>query len=632
MSYNRLMLVRPMSRCGWGFMWAPLAINLEYLAAYVEKDVEDIMIVNQEFDDTDIIDHIKSFKPDLFGVTMSATDHVSGLELCKTAKKFDIPTMVGGYHPTAIPDDLLKFPQVDMVFRGESEVTMKEFLAQGSPEGIDGISYKNNGSVIHNKDRALFKDLDLLPFPARHLRKGDECNRWVSKGGQHRDQVHTSRGCWGRCTFCCEPSMSGSIQRYRSPENVFKEIKEVYKFHDEEPTLIIFGDPHFMGKPELVEQLCDLLISENMKLMFTALVRADSIAKSPVVVEKMVKAGVIGYCMGIESPDVGDLNGTKKGITNKMQADAVRSLRKNHAVAGGTFVIGLPGQTEEDILTFPEFARHLGMINAAFAIATPQAGTEFYDGLEDQGLIHVRDWTLYDQMHSVFKHETISGDRLEQLLTYSLGRFYAPDIFVDDIISAQHRNEEGRKASLSGIAKYMGDRFEFILNAGPQYRPEDGRDYAEIFLGAQINPWTRKRTQLIGIHNMTHLGPFLRAFGEQKVQISVSNGGEPFIHYALKTTKDTVEYLDVCGKEHEDATLTIQLDLATMHQKKGAIALGILSQMAKRRQLTTLIRGGLAFLVDYLAVTKSGKKTDAIVLPPKYLETGCTMSGWDDKA
>ena len=629
MDYKRIMLVRPRSRCGWGFMWAPLAINLEYIAANIENDVDEIMIVNQEFDDSNITRHIKNFNPDLFGVTMSATDHESGLALCKTAKKFGITTAVGGYHPTAIPVEMLKFPQVDLVFRGESEFTMKEFISSGSPKDIDGISYRNNGKIIHNKPSKPIDNLDLLPFPARHYRKGNECDLWLDRGGSHRDQVHFSRGCWGRCTFCCEPSMSHSKQRYRSPENVFQEIQEVYKFHDEGSLVIIFGDPHFMGKPKLIEPLCDLLIEADMDIVFTIMVRADSISKNPKIVKKMVKAGIIGYCMGIETPDLNGLNGTKKGINTKIQQDAVRLLRDNHAVAGGTFVIGLPGQTEEEILTFPEYARNLGMINAAFAIATPQAGTEFYSELDEKGLIDIDDWTKYDQMHSVFKHDNIPRERLEQLLTHCIGRFYALDIFIDDMIEAQFRNTGGRKITLNGALRHFFDRVNFILNAGSQYRPDDGETHGQIFLQPQINPWTRLRTQKIGIHNMMHLEPFLKAFGNQKIQISLSNNGKTFIHYVLKTTKSEVEYLDICEKPHNDATLTLELDLSQLKEKKSKILLGILHKIIKRKQLFTLIRGGFAGLIDHLAVTKAKKSTHPMILPSEYQQTGCVMDSWD---
>lgn len=626
------MLVRPPSRCGWGFMWSPLAVNLEYIAAYIEKDVDEIMIVNQEFDKSDINHHIKEFDPDFFGVTMSATEHQYGLTLCKTAKKYGITTVVGGYHPTAIPDKMLKYPQVDLVFRGESELTMKEFIKQGTPENIDGISYRNNGTIIHNQRRHPIDDLDSLPFPARHLRRGNECDYWLKHGGPHRDQIHFSRGCWGRCTFCCEPSMSHSAQRYRSPEKVFQEIKEVYDYHDQESLVILFGDPHFMGRPKLVEPLFDMLIEADMDIIFTAMVRADSIAGHPTIVKKMVAAGVVGYCMGLESPDENELNGTKKGISNKIQEKACQELRKNHAVVGGTFVIGLPGQSEEEILTFPEYARHLGMLNAAFAIVTPQAGTEFYTDLDAKGLIHDRDWTKYDQMHLVFQHDKLSKDQLEQLLTKCLGRFYAPDILIDDMIEWQFRHNEGCKITLKGALNHLMDRLHFLQDAGPKYRPEDGQEYSKLFFEAQINPWTRMRTEKIGIHNMMHLGSFLKIFGDQKIQFSILNNGKPFIHYILKTAKTKVEYLDICETAHKDTTLNFEIDLAEVNHQKSKILFNILSRVIKERHLSTLMRVGVAGLVDYLAVTKSTKPSEPMTLPTEYPETFCIMDGWDREA
>ena len=89
-----------------------------------------------------------------------------------------------------------------------------------------------------------------------------------------------------------------------------------------------------------------------------------------------VEAGIIGFCMGMESPSEDDLSTTKKGINNVAQYEAVRSLRRHYGSPGGTFVCGLPEHTENEILMFPEYARHLGMTNAAFPVATPHAGTQ----------------------------------------------------------------------------------------------------------------------------------------------------------------------------------------------------------------------------------------------------------------
>lgn len=186
---KRVMLVRPRTQCGWGYMWAPLAINLEYIAAYIENDVDEIIIVNQEFDDSDIADKIHDFNPDLFGVTMSATEHDSGLALCRTAKKMGIPTAVGGYHPTAIPDQMLANPEVDYVFRGESELTMKEFIIKSDPAGVEGISYRDGANIVHNPPPACrFRTLTASRSPQGTFAPGTN-----AKGGWMRKAVIATR-------------------------------------------------------------------------------------------------------------------------------------------------------------------------------------------------------------------------------------------------------------------------------------------------------------------------------------------------------------------------------------------------------------------------------------------------------
>ena len=112
-----------------------------------------------------------TLNPDLVGITMSATEHSEGLEIARLAKAQGAVTVLGGYHPTAIPDELLSHSQVDMVVRGEGEITMRELVEKGGPQGVRGISYREDGQIIHNPDREFIEDLDSLPFPARHLRK-----------------------------------------------------------------------------------------------------------------------------------------------------------------------------------------------------------------------------------------------------------------------------------------------------------------------------------------------------------------------------------------------------------------------------------------------------------------------------
>ncbi len=358
MSFKKVLLIKPSGRHGLSYAFDLIPTGLEYIAASLEDLVDEVTILDLEMEQGSIkdvvTDAMNALRPDLVGITMSATEHGEGLEIARLAKSMGAATLMGGYHPTAIPEELLSHPQVDMVVRGEGELTIRELVVKGGPQGVKGVSYREDGKIIHNPDREFIEDLDSLPFPARHLRKytyGTKITR-----DREFDVLTTSRGCWGRCTFCCEPTMSKGHQRYRSPENVMKEILEIVAFHDHKPISIDVTDPHFMGKPSLVEELCDLLAQHKLDIRFGVKVRADSVAKHPEIVRKMIAVGIEGFEMGIESPNMNDLKSVSKGLNTDVHIQAVNNIKQWGGNAGGTFVIGLPDQTEEQILGFPAYA------------------------------------------------------------------------------------------------------------------------------------------------------------------------------------------------------------------------------------------------------------------------------------
>jgi magnesium-protoporphyrin IX monomethyl ester (oxidative) cyclase len=267
MAFRRIVLVKPSRRKGLGFSFDVIPIGLEYIAASIEKQVDGVHIVDMELEEQSFQYFLDVFDPDLVGISMSASDHNEGLRLAKIAKKSGATTVLGGYHPTTIPDELLSDPQVDIIVMGEGELTMKELVQKSSPEGVLGISYKKGKQIIHNPDRPLIGDLDSLPFPARHLRRHKYKDR-MSSNSREFDVITMSRGCWGRCSFCCEPYMSKSRMRFRSPENIMEELFEIIAFHNGKPLQIFVTDPHFIGDPKRIDRLCDLLQKHELDIVF----------------------------------------------------------------------------------------------------------------------------------------------------------------------------------------------------------------------------------------------------------------------------------------------------------------------------------------------------------------------------
>jgi radical SAM superfamily enzyme YgiQ (UPF0313 family) len=553
--FKRILLVKPSGRKGLSFAFDLIPLGLEYVAAYIEDVVEQVHIVDMELDRRKFQECLDFYRPDLVGISLSATEHNETLRLTKIAKKNGATTVVGGYHPTSVPNAMLSYPQIDIVIRGEGEQTMRELIEQGSPENVLSASYKKGEMIIHNEERPLIENLDSIPFPARRLRQHPY------KSADRKtdcDVIMMSRGCSGLCSFCCEPSMSVGCSRCRSPENVMKEILEMAKFHANKPVSVMFADPNFIGYPRQVDRLCDLLMEHDLNIEFGALVRADAIANHPQVVRKMCQAGIVKFEMGIESPNVKDLQSTKKGVSTKFHKQAVKNIRENGGRAGGTFVIGLPDQTEEEIKGFPAYAKEIGLTAAAFGIATPFPGTEFYAELDKQGLIFETNWDNFDEMHSVFKANHLSKETIEELATYCMAKFWNIDTFIDHELVYQKRTL--RKKPIVDFIQERALNLGFMANNGNDLQKGNFDQHVKTFLEAYVDPRVEAYTRTVDVHEVLEITKFLRILGPQKIQCTL-NLDNAAVSFVFKTTNDSVKYIRVTHGRADDATINLDVDL-----------------------------------------------------------------------
>jgi radical SAM superfamily enzyme YgiQ (UPF0313 family) len=553
--FKRVLLVKPSGRKGLSFSFDSIPLGLEYIAAYIKDTVDEVHIVDLELDNRKFQTIIDTYNPDLVGITLSATEHNQGLRLAKIAKKNNLPTIVGGYHPTSVPEVMLANPEIDAVIRGEGETTMKELVEKGSFENVAGLSYKKKREIIHNQNRKQIENLDTIPFPARNL-------RLYPYKSQDRvtdcDVILMSRGCNGLCSFCCEPSMSQGCLRLRSPENVMQEILEMAEHHKQKPVNVMFADPNFMGNPKQVERLCDLLMEHDLNMEFCALVRADAMASHKQIVKKMCQVFIRRFEMGIESPNAKDLKSTRKGVNTKVHGEAVKNIREHGGRAGGTFVIGLPDQTEEEIKMFPTYAKEIGLTGAAFGIATPFPGTDFYKEMSEQGLIFENNWDNFDEMHSVYKTKHLSKEKIEQLATYCTGKFWNLDTFFDhEKVSQKHTKQ---KKGLLDFAQERMLNVGFLTNNGTELQKENFEKHIETFLEACIDQRVEAYTREIGVHEVLELRRFLRILGPQNIQCTLSLN-DTTASFIFKTSKTTVEYIRIIRGRQVDPTINLDIDL-----------------------------------------------------------------------
>ncbi|MGB9609258.1 MAG: B12-binding domain-containing radical SAM protein, partial [Minisyncoccia bacterium] len=209
---------------------------------------------------------IENFKPDLVGITMMTTKVASAFRLAEICKDYNknLPVVVGGPHPTLMPDEVLKnSPAIDIILRGEGEKSfpnlIKAIQSQKPLETVNGISFRKENRVIHNLPEEPIMNLDSLPFPARDLLWGKETYTSEDMG-----LLFASRACPYNCTFCSSAGIWGRITRCRSIPNIIAEIKEVQKTYG--TVQFSFKDDTFTLDRRRVIEFCQTLKKEKIKI------------------------------------------------------------------------------------------------------------------------------------------------------------------------------------------------------------------------------------------------------------------------------------------------------------------------------------------------------------------------------
>ena len=276
----------------------------------------------------------------------------------------DIPLVVGGYKATEMVEEIFEAcPTVDIIVRGEGEETIKAILKDEPVENILGISYRANGKVIHNEQRPL-PDVESIASPDRTLRRNTYhlMLNGTNVTNASFDTVLSARGCPFNCKFCTfSLNPLGQKRNYaaRSVDSVIKEIEGLTA------DIIFFSDDNLFADPKRAERMCDLIIARNMKKRFMAQARIE-IAGHPILLEKMVRVGFKALLIGIESPHNRILTQLNKGFDSDTVRKYFAVLKKYPIYYHGYFIYGNIGETEEEMLYIPKFAKEIGVDSITF--------------------------------------------------------------------------------------------------------------------------------------------------------------------------------------------------------------------------------------------------------------------------
>jgi radical SAM superfamily enzyme YgiQ (UPF0313 family) len=400
------------------------SLGLESIAANI-LDLVQVKIIDAKVRNLtlkEISEEINEFDPDIVGISCCFTIGINfALKIARDSKEFGYITILGGWHPSFEYNEILKNSFVDIIVRGEGELTFRELVKNKNLEEIKGISYMNNGNMIVNPDRPLIKDLNKLPLPARKLRNN---KAYLQIFQMPLDAIETSRGCPYKCTFCNIHLFYRGTYRTKDTDRVIEELKIISRQNRNKNVLIV--DDNFTANMKRVENICDRIIDEGIKLDLICQSRIDVIKNNPHVIRKMSKAGFWLIFLGIESFNQKSLNYIQKRVHFRDIVEAIKVLHENNILIVGSLLVGSSlDEEEKDIDLMIKIVKKLQIDFPIYSIMTPLPGTQFRDVLIEKNYLLSQDWSKYNFTTAVNRLNKLSKAKLEQLLSkaYYYGYF-----------------------------------------------------------------------------------------------------------------------------------------------------------------------------------------------------------------
>ena len=312
-----------------------------YLASTLEKSGEIVEIIGVSPENVSL--DLTSYDVVCFSIPSSVTFATVHNVRNNSLFKENVLLIVGGIHATIFPKEVFLALAVDVLCIGEGEATIEEVVHHYDDRNfneIKGILFKSNEELIFTEERELIRNLDLLPFPSRHLLPLEDIvmNDRLSDTNLPIAHILCSRGCPCACNFCA--NLEHTI-RYRSAKNIREELEELIKVYGIKGFCIT--DDNFIINKRRVAEICDEITPLNLK--WSSLSRVDTVDQS--LLEKLKESGCIEIKYGIESGSPRILELMNKRISIDQIRNAVM-LTQNAGIKVKAFILhGFPGENIE---------------------------------------------------------------------------------------------------------------------------------------------------------------------------------------------------------------------------------------------------------------------------------------------
>ena len=411
---KKVLLINPHESMYLGIFSPPL--GLLYLAGTLRNKGIDVQLIDGCLSGlSGIRDKIRTYLPDIVGITTLTSTRKKVLTIAKMVKDINknAAVVIGGVHPTIMYQQLLEhYYDVDIVVRGEGEISFLEIVQGIDLDKIDGIVYRDGTKIVKNAERHNVENPDMHPFPAwdqiadtlweypaifpKELRNHNGID--ISRGP--RIPVIYSRGCKDRCEFCSNWWIWKKF-RYRSSKNMVDEIEWLYESFKIRHFSFL-DDTLTMDKQATID-LCDDIINRRLHIAFCATTRVDCVDFE--ILEKLKQAGCYEISYGIETASPRLLTMMKKEIDVPTMEKAIALTKRAGIISGVLVIAGYIGETKETIDETIEFLQrndvdYIGSVGGLCIFP----GTGIYRYAKNLGIIDDNFW-LGDEPYMVYTRE-----------------------------------------------------------------------------------------------------------------------------------------------------------------------------------------------------------------------------------
>jgi len=387
----KILLISPTSdpdkRTNKGLMMPQLAL---YISRTYTKRTHELRIIEEEVEDIDL-----NQECDLIGISCMTANVGRAYELCEEFKARGKSVVLGGVHPTILPEEALQ--HADSVVVGEAEGVWETLIND----------FQNN----ELKERYHNPTPDLSKYVPKDF------SRILKKRLFNLIPIMTSRGCPYNCDFCCVTDLFGKKMRHIPVENVVRDIKESGAKN------FIFLDDNIIGNNKYAKELFRAIKPLNINWVGQSSI--SLLVKDEELMQLAADSGCKSLFFGIESISEEQVKTMRKAFNEiELLESAIKKIKKMGILIHASMVFGFDNDTKATFKETVKFLMKNKVSTVSFNILTPYPGTKVYNDLKKEKRLTVTDWKYYDHNTVVFKPKNMTGYELQIGKVKARKKFY----------------------------------------------------------------------------------------------------------------------------------------------------------------------------------------------------------------